>query len=84
MKLIIVGIAFCMMYLHYHGIVNLNLKPDNILLDEYFNSLISKFNLRRVIFITIIQLHFQLQNSFPIQRKSRCFILFEIKTNDRS
>lgn len=47
MKLIIVGIAFCMMYLHYHGIVNLNLKPDNILLDEYFNSLISKFNFEK-------------------------------------
>ena len=44
---IIYGIASAMSYLHSHGILHLDLKPDNILLDDYLFPKVGDFGLSK-------------------------------------
>lgn len=44
---IIYGIASAMSYLHSHDVVHRDLKPDNILLDEYFHPKVGDFGLSK-------------------------------------
>lgn len=46
-QIILVGIARGMMYLHKHRVIHRDLKPGNILIDEFFHPLITDFGLSK-------------------------------------
>lgn len=44
---ILIGIAYSMMYLHRHRVIHRDLKPGNVLIDEFYNPRLSDFGVSK-------------------------------------